>query len=69
MTGPTRVKAGADFTVSWQGPNYRGDCITIVTMGTPDTAYTSYAYTSKASFVTLKAPVKAGSYEVRYIVD
>lgn len=36
---------------------------------TADTAYTSYACTSKGSSVILKAPAKPGSYEVRYIVD
>ena len=69
VTAPASVKAGADFTVSWQGPNYPSDYITIVPAGSPDAAYTSYAYTSSGSSVTLKAPVKPGSYEVRYIVD
>ncbi len=69
VTSPTSVKAGANFTVSWQGPNYQSDYITIVPAGAPDTAYTSYAYTSSGSSVTLKAPAKPGSYEVRYIVD
>ena len=69
VTAPTSVKAGTDFTVNWQGPNYRSDYITIVPAEAPDTAYTSYAYTSRGSSVTLKAPAKPGSYEVRYIVD
>jgi len=69
VTAPASVKAGADFTVSWQGPNYKSDYITIVPAGSPDTAYKSYAYTSSGSSVILKAPVKPGNYEVRYIVD
>jgi len=69
VTAPTSVKAGANFTVSWLGPNYQSDYITIVPAGSPDKAYTSYAYTSSGSSITLKAPIKPGSYEVRYIVD
>ncbi|MEN8178755.1 MAG: VWA domain-containing protein [Pseudomonadota bacterium] len=69
VSAPDSVAAGNDFQVSWQGPNYPSDYITIVPAGSADTVYKSYAYTSSGSSVTLKAPAKPGDYEVRYIVD
>jgi len=69
VKAPASVAAGSSFKVIWQGPNYRRDYITIVPAGASDREYMSYAYTSKGSPSTLKAPDKPGKYEVRYILD
>jgi len=69
VNAPATVKAEAAFKVNWQGPNYSSDYITIVPAGAKDSEYLSYAYTSRGSPVTLKAPVKPGKYEVRYILN
>jgi len=66
---PATVKAGAAFKVNWQGPNYSSDYITIVPAGAKDSEYLSYAYTSRGSPASLKAPAKPGKYEVRYILN
>ena len=69
VNAPATVKAGAKFQVTWQGPNYGGDYVTIVPAGAKDSEYLDYSYTSKGSPATLKAPVKPGKYEVRYILN
>ncbi len=69
VTAPATVKARAAFQVNWQGPNYQSDYITIVPAGAKDSEYQSYAYTSKGSPASLKAPAKPGKYEVRYILN
>ncbi|MEM6431494.1 MAG: VWA domain-containing protein [Deinococcota bacterium] len=63
------VMAGSSFEVTWSGPNGNGDYVTIVPTGAPEGAYTSYFYTSSGSPGTLTAPIEAGSYEVRYVLD
>ncbi|MEM7735643.1 MAG: VWA domain-containing protein [Deinococcota bacterium] len=63
------VMAGSSFDVSWQGPNNDRDYVTIVPAGAPEGSYTSYFYTSSGSPGTLTAPLEAGDYEVRYILD
>jgi len=69
VNAPATVKAGSAFKVNWQGPNYKSDYITIVPAGVKDSEYLSYAYTSKGSPASLKAPTKPGKYEVRYILN
>ena len=69
VNAPATVNAGANFKVNWQGPNYQSDYITIVPADAKDSEYLSYSYTSKGSPATLKAPVKPGKYEIRYILN
>ncbi len=69
LKAPASVKAGTEFRVEWDGPDYYGDYITIVSADAKDSAYLSYSYTSKGSPAILKAPDKPGKYEVRYILD
>ncbi len=69
VTAPESIIAGSAFQVTWKGPNKPSDYITIVPAGAKDSHYLSYAYTSKGSPSTLKAPVKSGKYEVRYILN
>ena len=59
------LKAGAEFEVTWTGPNNPRDYITI---GDAATKYLDYKYTSSGSPVKITAPGKAGEYEVRYIL-
>jgi Ca-activated chloride channel homolog len=67
VEAPTELVAGASFSVTWTGPNNGGDYITIVPAGADEGAYRDYAYTDAGSPVTLRAPVDAGAYEVRYV--
>ncbi|NNF99469.1 MAG: hypothetical protein HKM93_08835 [Desulfobacteraceae bacterium] len=69
VKAPASVKAGTSFQVDWQGPNYKGDYITIVPAGAKEGEYLSYSYTSGGTPATLKAPVQPGNYEIRYILN
>ncbi len=64
-----QVGAGLSFSVDWTGPNKRADYITITMPDAPARAYTSYAYTSNGNPLKLTAPITAGNYEVRYVLN
>ncbi len=66
VEGP--VVPGAKIPIQWQGPNNRGDYITIVTKGAPEGSYTKYQNTNQGSPVRIQAPTEPGDYEVRYVV-
>ena len=66
VEGP--VVPGAKIPIQWQGPNNRGDYVTIVEQGAPEGTYTKYEYTSQGSPVRIQAPTEPGDYEVRYVV-
>lgn len=59
------LKAGAEFEVTWSGPDNPRDYITI---GDASRVYMDYKYTSSGSPLKLTAPEKPGDYEVRYIL-
>jgi len=69
LQAPNTAAAGASLKVSWNGPNYAGDYITIVEPTASKDAYTSYFYTKNQppDQGILKAPAKPGAYEIRYI--
>ena len=69
LDAPAEVNAGADFEVTWTGPNGPGDYITIVLAGSPEGAYLDYAYTTEGSPLTITAPDTAGTYEIWYASD
>jgi hypothetical protein len=62
---PASVAAGASLELTWTGPGYALDFISIDTVGAPDRAYGPYAY-ARSSSVTITAPERAGAYVVRY---
>ena len=64
---PAQITLGAPFSVSWTGPNNKGDYITIVAKDAPDAQYGSYADADKPSPQTLTAPTVAGDAELRYV--
>ena len=65
VKAPASLKAGAEFEVTWTGPNNPRDYITI---GSAERKYLDYKYTSSGSPVKITAPEAAGDYEVRYIL-
>ena len=67
VVAPIEVDTGAQFEVTWAGPNGPGDYITIVEAGSPEGAYLSYAYTAAGNPASLTAPDTGGAYEVRYV--
>lgn len=69
VKGPSSVQHGAQFDVTWTGPDGPGDYITIVPAGSPPGTYLSYVYTNTGSPVTLTAPDNPGAYEIWYASD
>ena len=67
LEAPPNVPAGADFEVTWRGPDNERDFITIVEAGAPERTYKTYQYTTRGNPVTLTAPDEAGAYEIRYL--
>lgn len=67
LEGPDTVAKGAQFEVTWTGPNGPGDFVTIVAKGADASAYLSYFYTHDGNPGTLTAPDKPGDYELRYL--
>ncbi len=66
LTVPPSASVGAPVEIEWSGPNNPQDFISIDQAGAPERTYGPYAYTSKGSPVTVRAPEQAGAYEVRY---
>ncbi|HSB87566.1 MAG TPA: hypothetical protein VLD86_14750 [Ilumatobacteraceae bacterium] len=69
VDGPGSVRKGAQFEVTWSGPDGPGDYITIVPAGSQLGTYLSYAYTSAGNPATLTAPDQPGKYEIWYASD
>jgi Ca-activated chloride channel family protein len=69
LEAPTEVEAGADFEVTWTGPNGPQDYVTIVPAGSPEGTYLDWEYTSTGNPVTLTAPEEPGDYEIWYASD
>jgi hypothetical protein len=63
---PASVAAGAPVSVTWTGPDYPQDFISIDPEGAAESRYGAYAYTSTGSPLTIDAPVEPGRYVVRY---
>ncbi|MCB1120647.1 MAG: hypothetical protein KJT03_03795, partial [Verrucomicrobiae bacterium] len=67
VSGPAEVLAGAEFSVSWTGPENPGDYLTLVPKGAEDTDYGSVAYTRQGSPLVLTATEQPGQAEIRYV--
>ena len=67
LAGPETARAGSTQTVTWTGPDTKGDWITIVAPAASERSYKSYAYTAKGEALDLQMPLEAGEYELRYV--
>ncbi|MDA7426879.1 VWA domain-containing protein [Primorskyibacter aestuariivivens] len=59
--------AGATIPVTWDGPDYHRDYISVARPG--DRGYVNYAYTSKGTPAQLVLPPEPGTYELRYVMS
>ena len=66
LSAPASVSAGAEFEISWEGPNNFRDFLTIVEKGTPEKQYGAYEYTRRGTPLKMTAPDAPGEYEIRY---
>ncbi len=61
--------AGEDIRVSWTGPDYQNDYISVAEIGKPGNSYVNYTYTREGSDLILQMPSEPGEYEIRYIMN
>lgn len=66
LSAPATVVGGSEFAVRWTGPGNAHDYITVVPKGAREGEYGPYQYTARGNPVTLRAPLTAGEYELRY---
>ena len=59
--------AGSVVSITWDGPNYPNDYLTIVASAVADGDRGAIAYTLKGSPVQVTAPGEAGACEIRYM--
>jgi Ca-activated chloride channel family protein len=68
VQAPSSADMAAVFEVTWQGPAYPSDYISIAKPDQDPGGYDSYTYTKEGSPLKLQAPSDPGVYEVRYIM-
>ena len=68
VTPPATAAVNTDVEVSWQGPGYKSDYISIAQPNQQPGGYTAYTYVKTGNPVRVKAPKEPGTYEVRYIL-
>ena len=65
---PAEAETRSIIEVRWQGPNNKGDFITIVERGAPERYYgLNNGYPVRGNPVRIEAPEKPGEYDVRYL--
>jgi Ca-activated chloride channel family protein len=62
------VPVAVQIQVTWQGPDYEADYITIARSADDPGTYLEYMYTHQGNPAMLQAPSEPGTYEVRYIL-
>lgn len=69
VTAPAEARAGSVVLVEWDGPDYKGDYISVAEPGMADGKYVHYTYTREGGPLVLKMPADPGTYEIRYIAN
>lgn len=62
------VSAGGEVNVTWDGPNYPGDYVSIVEVGADADTLGVTRETKEGRHLALVAPTQPGEYEVRYVM-
>src|SRR5688572_27722557 len=65
LEAPAQVAAGGKIEVKWTGPANERD---FVGLGDASQPYLTYVYTRTGKTLSLNAPDKAGTYEIRYFL-
>ena len=68
VKAPAAAAVASEFDVTWQGPAYKDDFISIARSDQSPDENINYTYTSDGSPLKLRAPSEPGTYEVRYIL-
>ncbi len=68
VKGPETAVAGEEVAVEFSGPEAgSGDWITVTTPDAPENKYNDYYYTRQGSPATVRMPLDAGDYELRFV--
>ena len=62
------ANAGDELLVTWDGPDYNNDYISVAKIDANGNRYEKYTYTASGSPLQLKMPVEPGQYELRYVM-
>ena len=68
LTVPASGAVSSEVEISWVGPNYASDWITVVKPDAPVSDYQDYFAADPANHL-LEMPVEPGAYEVRYVLE
>ena len=68
VQAPESADVATAFEVSWTGPDYKSDYISIARADQGGGSYVGSTYTSRGNPLKLRAPSDPGTYEVRYVL-
>ncbi len=69
VEAPASASVATQIPVTWQGPDYEGDYISIAEPDQDPAGYLGYTYVSDGNPLKLQMPPDPGTYEVRYIMN
>lgn len=67
LSAPETVVAGAGVPVTWSGPDYQNDFISLSRPDDRDGRYETFTYTREGADLVVAAPLVPGTYELRYV--
>jgi Ca-activated chloride channel family protein len=67
LVAPETAVAGSTIKVTWEGPDYDNDFISVASPD--DRGYENYTYTREGATLDLDMPEEPGTYELRYVVN
>ncbi len=69
LTAPAQAMGGSLVEATWSGPAAEGDYLDLVPAGQAEAGgELDYAWVSQGATVSLRMPLTAGTYEIRYVV-
>jgi Ca-activated chloride channel family protein len=68
VQAPASTDVAVEFEVTWQGPAYPSDYISVARPDQGPGSYVNYTYARDGSPLKVRAPSDPGPYEVRYIL-
>jgi Ca-activated chloride channel family protein len=69
VTAPAEAAAGSTAVITWEGPDYANDFITVTLPDQKGGQYIAYAYTRDGNPLKVVMPPEPGSYEIRYVMN
>lgn len=69
LGAPDTAKIGEPLLVTWDGPDYQNDYISVAEIGSEDRKNKGYTYTRQGSPLRLEMPFEPGDYEIRYVAN